>query len=159
MTLLILLIVLTCFSFVLLFGAPYVPTLKEQQAQALDLLDLKKGQTLIEIGSGDGRFLVAAARRGIKATGYELNPLLYAVSLLVTFKYRGKIKVHFLNYWVAKWPKTDGVYVFLTEKFMGKLNKKIIQLGHHNLRVVSYAAKIPGKKISKSSGPMFLYKY
>jgi hypothetical protein len=159
MILVILLIILTCFSFVLIFGAPYVPTLKQQQAQALDLLDLKKGQTLIELGSGDGRFLVAAARRGIKAIGYELNPLLYVVSLFVTFKYRGKIKIHFLNYWVAKWPETDGVYVFLTSKFMDKLNKKLIQTGYSNLRVVSYAARIPGKKISKSLGPMFLYKY
>jgi hypothetical protein len=39
------------------------------------------------------------------------------------------------------------------------LNKKLIQTGYSNLRVVSYAARIPGKKISKSLGPMFLYKY
>jgi hypothetical protein len=159
MILLAVLIFLVCFSFVLIFGAPYVPTLKEQQVQALDLLGLKKGQTLIELGSGDGRFLLAAAKRGIKATGYELNPLLFVVSLLVTFKYRRLIRVHLLNYWVVEWPKTDAIYVFLTEKFMGKLNKKIVQSGYRGIKLVSYAAQIPGKKISKNVGPMYLYKY
>jgi hypothetical protein len=159
MILLMLTILLACFSFVLLFGAPFVPTLKEQQAQALDLLDLKKGQTLIELGSGDGRFLLAAAKRGIRATGYELNPLLFIISLLVTFKYRRLISVHLLSYWLARWPITDGIYVFLTEKFMTRLNKKIVQQGYHGLKLVSYAAQIPGKKASKRLGPMYLYKY
>jgi SAM-dependent methyltransferase len=143
----------------LLFGAPYVPTMKEQQVQALKLLDLKPGQTVLELGSGDGRFLLAAAKQGIKGIGYELNPIMYLISLVVTFKYRRLIKVYLTSFWLAKLPITDGIYIFLLAKFMAKLNKKIIQSGCNNVKVVSYAAKIPGQKIVKTVGPMYLYKY
>jgi ribosomal protein L11 methylase PrmA len=64
------------FGFVVAFGAPYLPTLRPQITMALDMLDLKKGQTLLELGSGDGRVMMAAAERGWNVIGYELNPLL-----------------------------------------------------------------------------------
>ena len=41
--------VILCFCAVILFGAPYLPTLSKQKEAALDLLDLKKGQTLLEL--------------------------------------------------------------------------------------------------------------
>jgi hypothetical protein len=80
--------VVLMFGFVVFFGAPYLPTLKPQIETALDLLDLKPGQTLIEVGSGDGRVLLAAAHRGLHAVGYELNPILVLFSLWHTRKVR-----------------------------------------------------------------------
>ena len=47
------------------FGAPFLPTLRKRVNDALDLLDLKEGQTMLELGSGDGRLLRAAAGRQI----------------------------------------------------------------------------------------------
>ena len=38
-----------------LFGPPYLPTLAPNLKTALDLLDLKSGQTVLDLGSGDGR--------------------------------------------------------------------------------------------------------
>jgi SAM-dependent methyltransferase len=81
------------FGFVVIFGAPYLPTLKKQTAEALDLLDLKPGQTLLELGCGDGRVVKAAAQRGLKVTGYELNPILVIIAKLNTIKYRGQTKL------------------------------------------------------------------
>ena len=72
-------VVLT-FGLTLFFGAPYLPTLRAQVPEALDLLQLKAGDTLIEIGSGDGRILAAAAGRGLLAVGYEINPILVIIS-------------------------------------------------------------------------------
>lgn len=119
-------VVLT-FSFVIAFGAPFLPTLKVRTADALELLDLKSGQTLVELGSGDGRILRAAAERGIYAIGYELNPLLVIWSKLRNWRLRHFITVHWKNYWRHKLPVTDGVYVFLLNPYMEKLDKKIEQ--------------------------------
>ena len=58
------------FGYVILFGAPFLPTLKNQIEAIFELLDLKEGQTLIELGSGDGRILLEAAKRGINVVGY-----------------------------------------------------------------------------------------
>src|SRR5690606_15342477 len=137
MILLLLASVILLFSFVLVFGAPYLPTLGRQQEVALELLDLKPGQTLLELGSGDGRMLVAAAKRGIRAVGYELNPLLFAYSWLVTRRYRRLVTVKCVNFWQASWPQTDGIYVFLLDKFMPKLHTKITQEISTPVKVVS----------------------
>src|SRR3990167_10959112 len=77
------------FSFVILVGAPYAPTLRRQQKIALELLDLKPGQVLYDLGCGDGRLLVAAAKAGYRAVGYEINPALAAIAYLRTRRYGG----------------------------------------------------------------------
>ena len=52
----------------------YVPTPDEVVAKMLDLVKLKKGEVLYDLGCGDGRIVVAAAKRGAKATGFEIHP-------------------------------------------------------------------------------------
>src|SRR5215813_12979466 len=94
--------VVLCFAFVVFFGAPFLPTLQPQITAALDLLDLKPGQTMLELGCGDGRVLIAAAERGIVAVGYELNPLLAAVAWLRTRRYGKQVKVLCGDYWRLK---------------------------------------------------------
>lgn len=146
------------FGFVVFFGAPYVPTHKKQTETALDLLALKPGQTLLELGCGDGRVLRAAARRGIRSVGYELSPLLFVIAWLATLRYRKLIKVRWANYWSAKWPPAEGIYVFLLDKYMPKLDRAIKQK-HRPLKVVSFAFKIPGKRAAVSKHGLFLYLY
>jgi hypothetical protein len=149
-----------CFAGVLLFGAPYVPTLKKQQADALDLLSLKPGQILIELGSGDGRMLRAAAERGVATVGYELNPVLVLISYIVCYKYRKDISIHWGNFWAKEWPATDAIYVFLLDKYMDKLDKKVTQQykGRH-VKLVSYAFEIPNKKPTETKQALYLYDY
>src|SRR5688572_25475247 len=93
-----------CFAGVLLFGAPYLPTLRPQVKAALELAELRKGETLLELGCGDGKVLIAAARQGIKAVGYELNPLLALLAWLRTRRYGGNVKVVWGNFWREDWP-------------------------------------------------------
>ncbi|HSX23914.1 MAG TPA: class I SAM-dependent methyltransferase [Candidatus Saccharimonadales bacterium] len=161
MTILLLagLFLVVIFSFVILFGAPFLPTLKIRTADALDLLDLKPGQTLLELGCGDGRILRAAAERGIHAIGYELNPLLVVWARLRTWRYRRLVRVRLANYWQVTWPPTDGIYVFLLNPFMKKLDKKLVQYPHKPVRLVSFAFEIPGKKPTASQSGMFRYDY
>lgn len=147
------------FGFVLLFGAPYLPTRKKQTEAALDLLDLKKGETLYELGCGDGRVLKLAARRGLQAVGYELNPLLVLIAWLHTYRYRKQVKVVWGNFWRADLSRADGVFVFLLDRFMDKLDKKLAREVRKPLKLVSFAFKIPDKKIEKYRDGMFLYKY
>lgn len=141
------------------FGAPFLPTLKPQVSRALDLIDLKPGQTLLELGSGDGRILVEAAKRGIYSVGYELNPLLVIYSRLLTFRYRKLIKIKFANFWNVELPKSDGIFVFLLNPYMQKLDNKIVQEKHGSVKLVSFAFQIADKKPSKISNGLYLYKY
>lgn len=151
--------VFASFSFVLLFGAPYLPTLKKQIQTSLDLLDLKPGETMLELGCGDGRVLIAAAERGIHAVGYELNPYLAAVCWLRTRRYRGQTRIVWGDYWRAEWPAAHGIYGFILAKYMKKLDTKIMQQRTQPRRLVSFAFEIPGKKPSRTKDGLFLYEY
>jgi hypothetical protein len=155
-------LVVILFVFVIAFGAPFLPTLRGQVDRAFELLDLKAGQTMLELGSGDGRMLIAAAKRGIKSVGYELNPLLFMYSWLITIKYRKYTRVIWGNYWQKQWPKADGIFVFLLNPYMKKLDTKIVQYQVKNvkpLKLVSFAFEVPGRKPAKTKNSMFLYVY
>jgi precorrin-6B methylase 2 len=54
---------------------PYVPTPHDVVARMLDMADVKRGEFLIDLGSGDGRIAIAAAKRGARAYGVDLNPV------------------------------------------------------------------------------------
>ena len=41
-----------------------------------------RGLRLVDFGSGDGRLLQKAAQRGMRATGYELNPWAFEKGLV-----------------------------------------------------------------------------
>ncbi len=137
----ILAIAIFSFGFVLLFGAPYLPTMKKQVKAAIKLAGLKPGQTILELGSGDGRVLIAAAQAGLNAVGYELNPLLFLYSYVRTRRYHKQIKVVFGNFWHQSWPKCDAIYVFLLPRLMSKLDRKIRTEGLAKIIVISFAFK------------------
>jgi len=151
--------VVLCFGTVLLVGAPYLPTLQRQVEAALDLLDLKPGQTMLELGCGDGKVLVAAAQRGISCVGYELNPLLALFSWLRTRRYGRRVRVVWGDYWRADWPAADGIFAFILPRFMTKLDTKITQLNHNSIRLVSFAFPIKGRKITRQTEGLYLYIY
>ncbi len=154
------LLLVLAFGFVVFYGAPYLPTLGKQAETALDLLDLKPEQTLLELGSGDGRVLIAAAKRGLNVTGYELNPILALFSWVRTRKYGAQIKVVWGNYWHKDWPPTDGIFVFLLDKYMERLDTNIIQkYPGKKIKLVSFAFEVPNKKPIKTKRGLYLYAY
>lgn len=159
---LIIIVIVLLFGFVVAFGAPYLPTLKKQTDDALDLLDLKPGQQLLELGCGDGRVMLAAAKRGLRVTGYELNPILAVIARIVTWRYRKTTKVVWGDFWRAKWPPTDGVFVFLLDRYMVKLDKKVTEhrkKQKQGIRLLSFTFQIPNKKPDKINQGLYLYEY
>lgn len=144
------------FGGVLLRGAPYVPTLDTQARAALELLDLEPGQTLLELGSGDGKVLVLAARAGLQAVGVELNPFLAAVSWLRTRRYHRQVRIIWGDFWRVQWPQCDGVFVFLLDPFMSKLDGRMRLV---KKPLASFAFKIPGRKPDAEKSGVFLYRY
>lgn len=150
--------VILLFSFVLFFGAPYLPTLGKQVNAAIDILKLKKGDRLLELGAGDGTVALVALRRGLKVTAIELNPLLCIVIYIRTFNHRSNVKIICGNFWTTKWGEYDGIYTFLLDKYMKKLDKRIVQ-ENKSVNLASFAFKIPGRKIEAEKLGVFLYKY
>lgn len=53
---------------------PYVPTPDKVVEKMLDLADVNSGDYIIDLGSGDGRIVIAAAKRGATGHGIDLDP-------------------------------------------------------------------------------------
>lgn len=57
--------------------APFVPTPQEVVDRMLELAQVSQGDLLYDLGSGDGRIVITAARRyGAQAVGFEIDPAL-----------------------------------------------------------------------------------
>jgi len=157
---LVIFLIVLPFAIVLLYGAPYLPTRKAQAIQALDLLDLREGDVFVDLGSGDGAVLIEAASRGMICYGYELNPYVWFVSKLRTLKFGKQIHIYCRNFWNVPLPKdTKGVFVFLLDKYMARLDQKLGSELKKGGTLASYTFQISGKKPHVSRDAMFIYKY
>src|SRR5512138_3573610 len=66
-----------------LYGLPPVPTKPERIRKALQLVNLQPDEVLYDLGAGDGRVLLIAAREfGAKAIGIEVGPIQCALAWL-----------------------------------------------------------------------------
>lgn len=158
-------VIATCliilFGAVVFRGAPYVPTHKRTITAAMDLLPLDQGDLVLDLGSGDGAVLVAAAKRGYRAVGYDLNPILNFVAWLRCWRNHVHVQIHLHDFWFATWPPdTKAVFVFLAGPYMNKLKRKldaVMATRSEPLYVVSNGFAIPGILPKKISQGLYLY--
>jgi SAM-dependent methyltransferase len=59
----------------------WVPTPDALVERMLDMAKVTPGDYVVDLGSGDGRTVIAAARRGVRALGIEYNPDMVALSI------------------------------------------------------------------------------
>jgi SAM-dependent methyltransferase len=133
-----LLIITLVFAVAAVSGAPWVPAFKRDLEAVLDDSALKPNELFVELGCGDGRLLAAAAKRGSRAIGYEINPLLYVISLVRTWKHRKLVTIKLRNFWSADISNADVVMVFLVPRTMPRLKLKINKEMKKGARLVSY---------------------
>lgn len=153
------LVITAAFALAGFLGAPYVPILKRDSVPLLAIDKLKPGQTLVDLGSGDGRLLRAAAARGIYGIGYEINPFMVLISRIVCFRYRRLVKIHLANLWSIKLPPANAIYVFLMPRFMARLHDKLATELTKPTLVISYIFEIPGQTPIEHTANSFLYEY
>jgi len=152
-------LIVAAFAFAGLAGAPYVPIHRRNQAALLNLIDLRPGQTLVDLGSGDGQLLRAAAKRGLHAIGYEINPVMVAVSWLVCWPYRQRVTIRRANIWHTTLAPADAIYAFLMPRFMSRLDAKLTAEIKQPTVVISYVFPIPDRTPVKTGAGSLIYHY
>ena len=153
-------VIFVLFAFVIFFGPPYVPTLARQTEVALDLLNLQPGQLMLELGAGDGKVALAAARRGLHVVGIELNPLLVVIARVRCWKYRRRVTIRWGSYWRVAWPpEADAIFTFMLQRQMGELDRRIESWHTHPVRLASFAFHVPTKTPIQQRDGVFLYEY
>ncbi len=121
-------------------AAPWLPTRSCDLARALDLARLQPGETLMDLGCGDGRVLLAAAARGAHAIGYELSllPFLIAKFRCSFSRHRTRIIVRYGDFYRADFSHADVLFCFLMPRSLRRLNTKFARECHPNARIISY---------------------
>ncbi len=153
--------VVIVFGFVVFRGAPYVPSRRRQLAVAFDeLYSLDNSDLLIDIGSGDGIVLREAAKRGARAIGYELNPILVAISWVLS-RGQPRIESRLADFWFVKLPpETTVVYVFGESRDIKKMAQKVQDEANRlnkKLSFISYGFQVPDTVALKQMGAYYLY--
>lgn len=144
------------------FGPPYVPTLSSDIEKVIKLLKIGARDHVVDLGSGDGKILIACAKRGSKASGVELNPFLVWISRYRARLYASRVQVVLGDMWKYDLPDdASHVFVFFADKFMPKLNE---YLAHQkskgrSFRLVSYGFSLPGRVPSEKSGAFNIYDF
>ena len=139
------------------------PTPRLTAREVIDACQLTPQDVLYDLGSGDGRLLIYAARDGARAVGLELEPELVAIS-------RRNIEANGVGALTAVYerdatttpiPDATVVTLFQDEPTLVRL-KPILERLKSGCRVVSYAHAIPGwpsKPWRKAAGGIPIYRW
>jgi cyclopropane fatty-acyl-phospholipid synthase-like methyltransferase len=123
-----------------------------------DLANLQSGEHLMDLGSGDGRIVLLAAKRGVRATGIEVNPILIAISRLkAKILKRNTAEFHRMNLWKADLSTVDVLTLFFIQPFMPELLKKIVKEMNTGSRIVSHMFTFHDWQPTKKHGTISLY--
>jgi precorrin-6B methylase 2 len=112
----------------------------------LELAELKEGDMLYDLGSGDGRIVIEAARRyGVRGVGIEADPLRVAVSrLIVRLKgVQGLVTIVRGNFFRESIAEANVVTLYLTQKTNRRLRQRLLEL-RDGARVVTYTWTLDG---------------
>ncbi|KAG5318466.1 F173B methyltransferase, partial [Pseudoatta argentina] len=104
---------------------PYVPATRQQIKNVIRALNGRSG-SLIDLGSGDGRIVLTAAKRGFKAYGIELNTWLVWYSRLQALinGLSSNTAFHKQDLWKHHLGKYDNVIIFGVDQMMEDIEKK-----------------------------------
>jgi SAM-dependent methyltransferase len=144
---------LVAFSLVSVFpitqGAMFHPSAHVRVRTFLDHVPMKANDLLVDIGCGDGRVLREAARRyGVRAVGFEVNPLAYALARLRTLGMKG-IEIRWRDFWNVNIRDADVVFCYLFPDVMERLAKKLEAELRPGTRIISCNFPLPGWRHSK----------
>ena len=155
------LLVFLAFGFVVVRGAPYVPSHRRFVRIAFtELYPLSKDDVLVDLGSGDGIVLRLAAEKGARAIGYELNPILVLLSRFLSREYP-TVSTQTADFWRTEMPlKTTVVYAFSVSRDIPKLERKLQQTATacgHPVSLITYGAKLKNREPVKMVHAHALY--
>ena len=141
-------------------GGPYVPSKNERVANMLALAGIKPTDRVVDLGSGDGRIVFAAAAAGAKeAVGYEIHPVLVWWSHFRCRRMPNGERCRFIrqSFWHADFHGFDVVFLYQLPKTMRRLTDKLRDQLPADVRVVSNAFELPGWRQVAEKDRIFLY--
>lgn len=143
----------------ILFGAVYYPTKWDCVEAMVRIARVRPGERMADVGSGDGRILIAFAKAGAEAHGFEINPYLVWRSRRAIRRARleGKAFVHWRSFWRVDLAPFDVVVVYGIPYIMASLARKFVRELAPGSRVISNVFAFPRWRPIEKQGDLSLY--
>ena len=135
--------------------APWWRTSDAKIRESLKLAKVKKGDIVYDLGSGDGRMLIIAAREfGARGLGIEIDPLRAFISkILVRFnRVSDRVEIVRRSFFDVDISDATVVFMYLVPKALERLKPKLLKELKPGTRIVTVTYPIPGglnNKVSK----------
>lgn len=130
-----------------ILAAPWVPLWQNDVRRLLTIAGAKPNELVYDLGAGDGRVIITAAKEyGCRARGFEIALLPYLVCRIRIWLagVSQHVKLIYANFFTANLGDADIICAFLTPRAMEKLKTKFEKEVKPGCRILSYAFAIPG---------------
>lgn len=128
----------------------------------LKMADLQEGETLFDLGAGDGRVLfTAAAGNRVNAVGVEIDPV-KCLLLNARIKLKGlgnRVQVVKGDFFAVSLAEANVVFLYLSPVAHNRLSEKLARELKAGARVVSYRRTMPDLPLEAVNHSQNLYLY
>jgi len=167
---LFILFIISVFAAVSLFSliitqVPFVSLSRKKIREIIKKIDFSNGRLLLDLGCGDGKFLIEAVKKypNLQAAGFELNLWAYlrAQINIILSKSSSQVKIYYKNFHQVNLSQADFIYCYLWPGAMEKLKAKFQKELKTGALILSYAFPIKNwikpktERISK--GNLYFY--
>lgn len=127
-------------------GGPYVPSRMSRVHEMIRVAKLTKEDVTVDLGSGDGRIVIAAAHTGAKGIGYEIHLGLVWLSRLKAYKAGVGDRTTFLcrSMWNADLSNVTVVFLYQIPYAMRSIGEKLKKELPPGARIISNAFEVTG---------------
>lgn len=128
--------------------SPWAPWWRISNAKAREILKIAKvtkDDIIYELGSGEGRVLILAAKEfGARGVGIEIDPLRFIISkILVRLNdVSKKVKIKRKNFFNEDLSNATVIFVYLVPKALERLRPKLLKELKRGTRLISYRYEI-----------------
>jgi len=143
-------------------GAGYDPTPIHRVYKMLELAEVDRDDVIYDLGSGDGRIVVAAARRYCaSAVGIEIDPFRYIFAFIYTLLsgVRNRVTLKYGSMYAHDISAATVVTLFLYQPTNNRLKHKLVEELAAGSRVVTYMWTFDGWQHTKCIPEHQIYLY
>jgi predicted RNA methylase len=141
-------------------GAPWVPSSMKVVNQMLELADIQPDELVYDLGCGDGRLVIAAARKyQARGIGIELDPLrwLWCQLMIRIYQVQDQVEIQRGDLFKMDLSDADVVACYLLPETNKKLENKLMKELRPGTRVVTNTFIFYQTRLSERNGKALLY--
>ncbi len=140
-------------------GAPFLPSRSKQIRTMIGLARIEANTRVLDLGSGSGSLLRAAAQSGAAATGVEINPFLVVYSRLRS-RWEGlHTRTTFIKGNIRTYPLRDAdvVFCYLLSPLLAEITPRLYAELAPGSKIISNTFPLPGLIPVQEENGVFLY--